>query len=452
MKPARNPPEGRRRTPIPARPEWKTGRFAAPRRRYRAAGTIARRFMTGAARRRKKVWRVTGTGPTGMATQAPAAMRAMKAAVSARSRVRSGFPCMGSDVAAVPGEDPLHRPRVLADEEGPELVDVHRLALEGLREGGDPDPVAQGDREAAPLPGNGLVLLCLQKVEAPFELPEYRCKEGGPVHLPPEFCREGGDRGPEIGGQVVEGDVRVDAESEEGVLHLRVLGREFEEETGRLPVAEKDVVRPLDEGPEVEVLPEGSCHRDGRGHGHHEDPVDGNLRREDGGRPYPARGRGPGPAEPSLPPGLLLGDDHHAVEPGRVLLAQEVPGDPGGGLGGLQVLHPASDDLRPEMPLYLVGKEPGGSSGELIQVLPGFSDGVPEVAEPVHRLAHPGPGDTQGGGEGLGGGAPPFLVENPEDLEGGIVHRITSSPRPAPRAGGRGPSRRPVLGWRSGAP
>jgi hypothetical protein len=30
-----------------------------------------------------------------MATQAPAAMRATKVAVSARRRVRSGFPCMG---------------------------------------------------------------------------------------------------------------------------------------------------------------------------------------------------------------------------------------------------------------------------------------------------------------------------------------------------------------------
>ena len=57
--------------------------------------TTARRFMTGAARRRKKVWRVTGTGPTGMAAQAPAAMRATKVAVSARRAVRSGFPCMG---------------------------------------------------------------------------------------------------------------------------------------------------------------------------------------------------------------------------------------------------------------------------------------------------------------------------------------------------------------------
>ena len=89
--------------------------------------------------------------------------------------------------------------------------------------------------------------------------------------------------------------------------------RKFEQQPCHFFVADEDVIGPFDQGPEVELFPDGPRYRDRTGHRDHEDMIDRDMGFEDDGDPDPPAGRDPCPSHPADPSGLLFSNDDHAV-------------------------------------------------------------------------------------------------------------------------------------------
>ena len=58
---------------------------------------------------------------------------------------------------AVTGDYPFQFAIILADNKGPEFIDIDRLALKTILQGPDLDPAFEGRGETFPFPDNGLV-------------------------------------------------------------------------------------------------------------------------------------------------------------------------------------------------------------------------------------------------------------------------------------------------------